>query len=38
VSDGVLQAPKPKVDAIRFAPLWNEIINALREEDLINNR
>ncbi|XP_024386368.1 callose synthase 9 isoform X2 [Physcomitrium patens] len=28
----------PKVDAIRFAPLWNEVISSLREEDLINNR
>jgi callose synthase len=28
----------PKVDAIRFAPLWNEVIHSLREEDLINNR
>nr|XP_024357146.1 callose synthase 9-like isoform X3 [Physcomitrium patens] len=28
----------PKVDAIRFAPLWNEVVLSLREEDLINNR
>ncbi|KAG0624695.1 hypothetical protein M758_3G268300 [Ceratodon purpureus] len=28
----------PRVDAIRFAPLWNEVIISLREEDLINNR
>ncbi|XP_024363886.1 callose synthase 9 isoform X2 [Physcomitrium patens] len=38
-----ISAPKDltdnaKVDAIRFAPLWNEVILSLREEDLINNR
>jgi len=32
------QTSKAKVDAIKFAPLWNAIINSLREEDLISNR
>jgi callose synthase len=32
------QTTKAKVDAIKFAPLWNAIINCLREEDLISNR
>lgn len=36
--DGTLQAVKEKENAIRFAPLWNEIIACLREEDLISNR
>ncbi len=36
--DGTLQAVKEKENAIRFAPLWNEIIGCLREEDLISNR
>jgi callose synthase len=29
---------KGKVDAFKFAPLWNEIITSLREEDYISNR
>jgi callose synthase len=32
------EAVKEKENAIRFAPLWNEIIGCLREEDLISNR
>ncbi|XP_062171494.1 callose synthase 9 [Alnus glutinosa] len=28
---------KKKVDAVRFAPFWNEIINNLREEDYITS-
>jgi callose synthase len=27
-----------KQDAIRFQPIWNNVIKSLREEDLINNR
>ncbi|XP_024386165.1 callose synthase 9 isoform X3 [Physcomitrium patens] len=29
---------KPKLDARRFAPIWNEVIISLREEDLISNK
>jgi callose synthase len=32
------KAIKEKVDAIKFAPIWNKVIMSLREEDLINNR
>jgi callose synthase len=32
------KAIKEKVDAIKFAPIWNKVIKSLREEDLINNR
>jgi callose synthase len=35
---GAVKPGNPRVDAIRFAPLWNEVILSLREEDLINNR
>ncbi|KAG0630756.1 hypothetical protein M758_1G201800 [Ceratodon purpureus] len=29
---------KVKIDARHFAPIWNDVITSLREEDLINNK
>lgn len=34
----VFQAIQNKDDARRFLPIWNAVINSLREEDLLNNR
>ncbi|CAM6036816.1 unnamed protein product [Sphagnum compactum] len=33
-----IKSKKNAINAIKFAPIWNEVIKSLREEDLINNK
>jgi hypothetical protein len=38
-SDGkAIRSKQDAINAIKFAPIWNEVIKSLREEDLINNK